>query len=191
MDYTAIVAIIIVLIIIVYVIRKQRTRTQSGGGSVKCAVNINPLDTAPAIKRQIREIQQTDCFLNRELLPNNENIANLKPKRTYVTSDGYTPRIQQELTSCPTCELNFKDIDCEKASSDDKILVESAQPFFLDSPYVIGYYGKNHYFDSRYPRKPIHISFLQDEQKFIKERPQVYPSYVIQSRNYSNLEPSE
>lgn len=189
MDYIAIIAIIIV-VITVLVLKHNRFVKQSGG-AVTCAVNINPLDTAPAINRQIKEIQNTDCFLSRDLLPNNKDIENLLPKQTFILSDTTTPRIQEEFTSCPSCQLNFSDIDCDKISPNAKILVESNQPFFLESPYVIGYYGKNFYFDSRYPREPIHVSFLENESKYVQEHPQVYPSYVIQSRNYSNLEPSE
>ena len=192
MDIVAIIVVILIPLVIWFVLIKSAATKDQSGGAVSCGVNINPVDASPKIKRQICEIRNVNNFLNRGLLPVDEDIENLQKANGALTLPDGSPRVEAECQPCSWMfrELNFEDIDCDDVSSDQKTLVESKQPFFLESPYVIRYYGKNHYFDSRYPRKPIHVSFLEDEDKFVREHPQVYPSYVITSRNYEKLEPS-
>ena len=115
--------------------------------------------------KQYKELDNVDNVLKRQQYPTNQVINNTKP---YDESDSYT--------------VDKKSIDYIpefKASSDLKSLVEAKQPYFLDEALIVTYYGVPHYWDWRYPRQPIPIEFAQDPEKFIKEHPEVYPSYLL------------
>jgi hypothetical protein len=70
-----------------------------------------------------------------------------------------------------------------------KVLVEDHQPFFLNGALIINKEGQKFYWYARYPLKPISIDFASDPDKYVAEHPNIYPSYVISSRNYEDTKP--
>ena len=67
----------------------------------------------------------------------------------------------------------------EPLSQDIKALVEARQPPFLKEALIID--GK-YYYDQRYPQRPVPIEFAKDPERYVREHPDEYPSYVIKSR---------
>ena len=196
MDVKALVALVVLVVLVVYVVRKmkQPVSTQSGGANNAIAVNAPDNGFTAQVQRQICELADPDNFLRREVVPGNPDVARTVGfKHTAFLPNG-DRRDQEELKEGADAlgvVPQFTDCSCAPVSSTDKAQVAGNQPFFLDAPYVISYYGKNFYWDMRYPRKPIPLAFLRDEKKFVKQHPQVYPSYVIASRRLKRVQPFE
>lgn len=131
--------------------------------------------------RQYRELDNVDNVLNRPIREPNEAINNLKAVNTF---DKY-----KYLKHPPAYYLDFTDIKCIPASKDTNAIVEAKQPYFLDEALIIKRDGRNFYYDWRYPKKPIPVEFAKNPEKFIKQNPNVYPSYIIKSRDLSGLKP--
>ena len=192
MDVYALLVLLVLLGIVAYVVRSP---PQTGGADDKQpAVNEPDNGFMAQVQRQICELANPDNFLRREVVSGSPDVA----RTVGYKQSSYLPngdrRDQEELKEGADklgVVPQFTDCDCAPVSSTDKAQVASNQPFFLDSPHVISYYGKNFYWDMRYPRKPIPVEFLRDEKAFVKKHPQVYPSYVIASRRLKKVQPFE
>lgn len=177
MDYFVLLVIISVIVLLVYIF--NRPNNPQDGGFIPLLVNSSTGKFSPQIQRQICEIKNVNHFLGRDVTPGDDEIRHLHPFSPMEPQFPLQPLLEKPLVNCPIAQ--------EKLETDTKTLVEVNQPFFLESPFIIQFYGKHHYFDARYPRKPIHVSFLENPEKFVKENPMVYPSYVIRSRDFSQL----
>lgn len=150
---------------------------QSGGSPSGWSAVTIP-QTSNIYSQQFNELDNVNNVLNRPVVPGNEYINNLQPHDTKEHANlGVLPK-----ESVP-------DIASNPVPEGTKVILESKQPYFLDSALIVNYYGKTHYWDERYPRQPLPIEFAMNPDKFVKEHPSEYPSYVIESRNLSNLEP--
>jgi hypothetical protein len=126
--------------------------------------------------QQYRELDNVDNVLLRPLTTGDNFINNLMP-----TLDDKGQQSLPKLMSPFVTEV----------SKQTKSIIESKQPYFLDDVKIVNYYGVPHYWDWRYPRQPIPIEFAVNPEKYTKEHPGLYPSYIISSRDYSNLKDNE
>uniref|UniRef100_A0A6C0J9A4 Uncharacterized protein n=1 Tax=viral metagenome TaxID=1070528 RepID=A0A6C0J9A4_9ZZZZ len=174
--------IITVLILTVLYIVKDISISQIGGK----AIPISLQSEGPHYIRQYREHENVDNVLNRPLYPANKDTNALQSANTWTNLDG-SNNVNYELIKPVKRYLEFTDIDKALVSPETRALVESKQPYFLDEANIIDCYGKKYYVDWRYPKQPLPIEFAQDSEKYIKEHPSLYPSYIIRSRDSSLL----
>lgn len=184
MDNLINITIAILTILTLYYLFKDTDLIQSGGGLIP--VTLSEGSSSP-YTRQYRELDNVDNVLNRPLQPVDKDTARQHAANTWENVDG-TARTQLEFRKPDKRYLDFNDIDADLVSPDTRALVESRQHYFLDEAKIIDYYGKKFYWDWRYPKEPLPIEFAQDPDKFVRENPNLYPSYVIRSRDYSQLE---
>jgi hypothetical protein len=142
---------------------------QSGGSPSGWSAVTIPQSPASIYSQQFNELDNVNNVLNRPVLPGNKFIAEMSPN-DYDNNIAVLPK------------ESMPDVKREKLSNGTKAIIEAKQPYFLDNALIVNYYGKTHYWDWRYPRQPIPIEFATDPDRFVKENPEEYPSYVIQSR---------
>jgi len=177
-------AIIAILILTVYYLLKDTDIiTQIGGDMLPVTLSEGP----SPYTRQYNELNNVDNVLNRRLYPVDKNTARQHAANTWENVDG-SSRMHMEFIKPDKHYLDFKDIDADLVSPDTRALVESKQHYFLDEAKIIDCYGKKFYWDWRYPKEPLPIEFAHDPEKFVKENPNLYPSYIVRSRNFSQLE---
>lgn len=177
---------ITILFLILYYLLKDMDIVESviqKGGSIPVTLSENGISP---YTRQYREIDNVDNVLNRPLQKVNKYTARLHAANSWNNNDG-TQRAQLELVEPTKRYLNFIDSKPEHVTPDIHTLVESKQPYFLDKANIIDYYGKKFYWDWRYPKEPLPIQFAHNPDKFVKENPNLYPSYIIRSRDLSQL----
>lgn len=169
---------IILVIVAAFLVFKISTMDdEQRGGSLK-QMTIDNRYQDPYYARQYRELDNVDNVLNRPQEPGKKNIENLKP----VHTGGLNAQKQLKME-------DFSDAPKAVISDTTRVLVEGQQPYFLDEALVIDRDGHKYYWDWRYPKEPVSVEFLTNPQKFIQEHPNVYPSYVVKSRNLSDLQP--
>ncbi len=166
--------VLVILITSLFII--GTLNTQSGGSASGWSGITIPL-TNNVYSRQFNELDNVDFVLQRPHVPGNAFIDTMMPVEE-GTNTLYT------LPKKPV-----EDIKPAVVTQDTKVTVETKQPYFLNEALIVSYYGVPHYWDFRYPRQPISVEFAKDPEKFVREHPDEYPSYVIKSRNYSQLEP--
>ena len=152
------------------------SKLQTGGKILEGGKVLRPLSfpsSDSAYLQQYNELNNVDNVLKRKQYEKNDIIDKVQPDKT---DDYYQANIS------PVIDLERKVSDSEKA------IIEGKQPYFLDDIKIVNYYGIPHYWDWRYPKQPIRIQFATNPQKYIKEHPEEYPSYIIKSRDYSNLD---
>ena len=173
----SITGLFIVLFIVTLALTLTANKSQKGGSpSGWSAINI-PQSPSSIYSQQFNELDNVDNVLNRPVVPGNTFINNMQPKDDNYENLGELPKVFDSH------------VKREQVSNATKVLVESNQPYFLDNSLIVNYYGKPHYWDWRYPRQPVPIEFAENPDKFIDEHPEEYPSYLIKSRNYSDLQP--
>jgi hypothetical protein len=147
-------------------------KSQSGGSPAGwSSVTIaNPL-SLNVYSQQINELDNVDNVLKRRQYPGKPVINNLKP-------------IDEGSQQAVLPKDSLPDIKTPVVPVGTKAVLEAKQPYFLDEALIVNYYGKSHYWDWRFPGQPLPIEFAKDPAKFVKENPEVYPSYIIKSRNY-------
>lgn len=162
----------LLILVIVCILATILATRQTGGALPQVSINNRYED--PYYAQQYKELDSVDNFLNRPLHP-----------RDAIT-EALVPVEEGRVTSSPTLigrparkYLDFKDIITEPTSEKVKTYVSDRQPYFFDDPVVVDYYGKKFYWDWRYPRHPISTEFATDPEKFCREHPKEYPSYVI------------
>lgn len=153
------------------------------GGSVP---GIITKATGPHYIRQQRELANVDNVLNRPLYPVDKNIERSHAANVWLDYDGDF-RHHHELLIPEKRYFDFKDINQVSASVDTKVAVEAKQPYFLDEALIVERDGMKFYWDWRYPKKPLPIEFALDQDKFVLEHPNEYPSYIIKSRETKYL----
>lgn len=130
--------------------------------------------------QRINELENTDRVLERKIVTGKQEINNLGVplSKPHVTDVYKRIRPLQKRT------FRFKDIKKATIAKSDPLntLIDDRQPYMFDQPEVVNYYGKNHYWDWRYPKKPISVEFAADPAGYCQKYPQKYPSYVIASR---------
>jgi len=171
MNTTAIILILLVAYL-VYNIQDQH------GGTLK-QMTINKDYQGPYYARQYRELDDVDNVLNRLVYPRDEVTQRLIPHN----------KPEQTPGTGPACSDQYHDIAHLALPDSTIVLVEGQQPYFLDGsgPLVLDRYGKKFYWDARYPKQPISVEFAENPEKYVKDHPNEYPSYVIKSRDYSRL----
>jgi hypothetical protein len=170
---------IILMLLIIYLLYHTYGTDQVGGDLKQ--MTISNLYKDPYYGRQYRELDDVDNVLNRPIHKYNIDIENLTASNIYRHTE-------QQLTTPIVTYLDFKLQPPPKKTSNEVLaIVEHKQPYFLDEALIIDKDGYKFYWDSRYPKQPISIEFAQDPEKYIQTRPNEYPSYVIASRNYSNM----
>ena len=172
---------IILIIIAIYLIRKINSRDQLGGGVKQ--INITNKTNDPYYSRQYRELDNVDNVLLRPIDKSNKDIENLISSNTFTHSD-------QEIRVPIKKYLDFVDTKTRKTPEDTKVIIEHKKPYFLDESLIIDYYGEKYYWDERFPKQPISIDFAKDPIKYVKDHPNEYPSYIVASRNLSDLSPN-
>lgn len=177
-------AIIAILILTVYYLLQDTELVQLGGSALPVTL---PESGQSPYNRQYRELDNVDNVLNRPLHSADKVTAGLHAANTWENVDG-TRRSNLELIKPNKHYLDFNDIDADLVSPDTRALVESKQHYFLDEAKIIDYYGKKFYWDWRYPKEPLPIEFAHNPEKWVRENPNLYPSYIVRSRDYSQLE---
>jgi hypothetical protein len=151
-------------------------KSQSGGSPAGwSSVTIANPSNLSVYSQQINELDNVDNVLKRRQYPGKPVINNLKP-------------IDEGSMHTVLPKESLPDIKTPVVPVGTKAVLEAKQPYFLDEALIVTYYGKPHYWDWRFPGQPLPIEFAKDPAKFVKENPEIYPSYIIKSRNYgSNL----
>lgn len=180
MNQTNLVLLILSIGVIWYIFNYDLGLSEQFGGSLPIVKK-----SKPHYLRHYRELDNVNNVLNRPILPADTVTNELQ---AYNLWDG---RSQLEYIEPVEKELIFNDYGQDVVSNDVKTLVEAKQHYFLDQADIIDYYGKKYYWDWRYPREPLPIEFAENAEKWVKENPNLYPSYVISSRNYSKLKPND
>lgn len=175
MNTTGIILVIVALFLVFKISTMDHEQT---GGDLK-QMTIDNRYQDPYYARQYRELDDVDNVLNRPQEPGKPHIENLKPVHTVGL--GSQKKIQNNDTANPKTVI----------SDTTRVLVEGQQPYFLDEALIIDRDGYKYYWDWRYPKEPVSIDFLKDPDTFIKKHPNVYPSYVIRSRNLTGLQPHD
>ena len=148
-------------------------KLQSGGSpSGWSPVTENTIHNLNVYSQQINELDHVDNVLNRKQFPPNPVINKLLPVDETPINIGVLPK------------QSIEDVKTPVVSIGTKAVLEAKQPYFLDEALIVTYYGIPHYWDWRFPRQPLPLEFAKDPAKFVKENPEVYPSYIIKSRNY-------
>jgi len=183
--------IILVFIAAFLIYKIQTDQTDQFGGALT-QMTIDNRYQDPYYARQYRELDDVDNVLNRPQEPGKEVIQSLAPVNAGPdVDDDDKPITQLRLLPPVQRYLDFNDdIQKTEVSEQTKVLVEGQQPYFLDEALIIDHYGEKYYWDWRYPKQPIAIQFIQDPEGYVRDHPNEYPSYVIKSRDYSNLGPS-
>jgi len=168
---------VIGLLIVLFLVSLLFKFNFQSGGANKGAHIEKPLafpSSDSSYLQQYYELHNVDNVLKRKQYLANEVINNVTP------NDGIL-----------NYHLNVLPLKTEGPiiTKDSVSLIESKQPYFLDDPLIVKYYGVDHYWDWRFPRQPIRVEFAKDPSKYIKDHPDEYPSYIIKSRNYKNLQP--
>jgi hypothetical protein len=140
------------------------------------------------------ELHNVDNVLNRPVGEKNEDIDGTVPVLEETpdqqqSAPGLVVRQAQEIQEFPKYYLDFKDIYRRPLDKDTETMVESVQPYFLGKAEILDLYGQYYYRDWRYPLQPIRLEFALDPQKFVREHPVEYPSYVIRSRDLRDTQP--
>lgn len=178
---------IILVLVIAYILNYIREHgmpsmpgLQLGGALPQMTIRNKYKD--PYYARQYRELEDVDNVLNRPLLPGSTVIQKLEGCRPDTHNE-------QELVEPAKTYFDFAATDrpARKTKDDTRVLVEARQPYFLDDALIIDKDGEKFYWDTRYPKQPISIEFAKDPMKYIQDRPNEYPSYVVASRNYGDL----
>jgi hypothetical protein len=177
---------IILVLVAAFCIYKIQTGDQTGGDLQQMTIDNRYQD--PYYAQQYRELDDVDNVLNRSQEPGNKVIQDLVAWN--VHDDGLGGGKEQELREPIKKYLDFMDIKTLETSEETKVLVESKQPYFLDEAMIIDSYGHKFYWDWRYPKQPISIDFATDPDAFVRSHPNEYPSYIIKSRDYSELRPN-
>ena len=145
---------------------------QLGGGLPQVTIENRYED--PYYLQQYRELDSVDNVLNRPLKPRDKETEAL------VAVEEGAVRSRPALLREPVKKyLEFRDIVREPTSERVKTYVSDRQPYFFDDPQIVDYYGKKFYWDWRYPRHPISVEFATDPERFCREHPKEYPSYII------------
>lgn len=175
--------LVLIAVFLIYKIHTDPIIGQSGGAQTKVEAY---LQQDPYYARQYRELDNVDNVLNRPQEPGKEVTQNL------VASNVYTHQ-QAELCEPVKTYIDFSDMDIVKKETPEetRILVENRQPYFLDEALIIDNYGEQFYWDWRYPKQPISVKFVTDPEGYVRDHPNVYPSYIIKSRNLKNLKPND
>lgn len=174
---------IILVLVIAYILYHVSAHGMPQIGGALPQMTIRNRYQDPYYARQYRELEDVDNVLNRPLLPVNPVTEKLEGQHEIGVHN------EQELREPVKTYFDFAATDRPKRSTgeDTKVLVEVRQPYFLDEALIIDRDGEKYYWDTRYPKQPISINFAKDPVKYIKDRPNEYPSYVIASRNYGDL----
>lgn len=181
MNASGIILVLVIAYILYYILEHgMPPGLQLGGALPQMTIRNRYQD--PYYARQYRELEDVDNVLNRPLYPADPVIQKLEGRRESMHNE-------QELRTPVKTYFDFAATErpTKNTKEDTKVLVEARQPYFLDDALIIDRDGEKYYWDTRYPRRPISIDFAKDPMKYIKERPNEYPSYVIASRNYGDL----
>jgi hypothetical protein len=174
---------IILVFIAAFLIYKIHTDDGQTGGALQ-QMTIQNRHQDPYYARQYRELDDVDNVLNRPQEPGKPAIQSLVAKNVHDTTE-------LELRPSIRKYLDFMDIMTENTPREMKVLVESRQPYFLDEALIIERDGYKFYWDWRYPKQPISLDFIKDPEAYVKSHPNVYPSYIIKSRDYKGLGPNK
>ena len=177
MNHINLVLLILTIGILCYIFNNNMGFTGQTGGALPITIK----ESGPHYLRHYRELDNVNNVLNRPLAPADKATSQLH------ASNIWEDRSQLEYIKPVEKYLKFEDYAEEPVAEDTKTLVEAKQHYFLDEAKIIDYYGKKYYWDWRYPREPLPVEFAKDADKWVKEHPNLYPSYVISSRNYSQL----
>jgi hypothetical protein len=164
---------LVLLIASLFIVMTLHSQT---GGSPSGWSAVTIPQTSNIYSQQFNELDNVDNVLKRPLFPANKFINALTPVEEGPENAAKLPK-----ESMPA-------IVREPVADGTKVMVETKQPYFLDNALIVNYYGKTHYWDWRYPRQPLPVEFATDPEQFVRDHPEVYPSYVIKSRNYADLQ---
>jgi hypothetical protein len=176
--------IILVLIAAFLIYQIHVSGQQQTGGALK-QMTVENRHQDPYYARQYRELDDVDNVLNRPQELGKKHIQDLVARNLHMGSEMPLQELQQQ-------RMNFSDTDVPKIATTEsaKVLVENQQPYFLDEALILDREGRKYYWDWRYPKQPISVDFVKDPDNYVKTRPNEYPSYVIRSRDYSDLGPN-
>ena len=155
----------------------------SGGGTV----------SKVPYTRQYNELDDVDHVLSRPIEPGNKITDSLVAYNTGLPFASGEIMPLEAASSLVVLDNHAKAPGPTPASpipipsQDIKVLVEARQPSFLKEALIID--GK-YYHDQRYPQRPVSVEFAKDPERFVREHPDEYPSYVIKSRMWTPLKGS-
>jgi hypothetical protein len=164
----------IFLMVFIFAIVYYISSMPSQRGGVDTELNLTPNQSI--YTQQYNELHDVNNVLKREVQPADETTNNLVG---YNLSDSTPTELQapnkkgQRFYTHPVAK---------PITSELRHRVKERQPYFLRKPYIKTYYGKTYYPDARYPLFLVDTAFAEDPEKFLREHPMEYPSYVIASR---------
>lgn len=171
-----------IIAVMLYKIHTEDT-AQTGAGELKQVTIANKYQE-PYFSQHYRELDSVDNVLNRPLQQPDRSIKRVRGHFADTTNE-------YVLRKPPKYHFKFSETDVvtEDTPEDVKVMVEEHQPYFLDGARIIDKDGEKFYVDARYPEQPISVEFAVNPEKYVREHPSVYPSYVIASQNLCNLQP--
>jgi hypothetical protein len=131
--------------------------------------------------RQYKELDDVDHVLTRPLVPGKKDINELIAYNAQVrtVNNGIMPSEASSslvLASPAAPAIPAAAVDpILPVDKDTRALIEARQPAFLREALIIN--GK-YYYDRQYPQRPVSIDFARDPEKYVREHPDEYPSYV-------------
>jgi hypothetical protein len=140
--------------------------------------------------RQFDELKNTDNVLYRETEEPPEDINDLQ----LFPSGKSTNSEPLEMKTPKRVKFNFKDMQFHDEQTENKEMIKRIQPYFMSQPEIIYRAdGSNYYWDWQFPKQAVSTEFAKDPERFVREHPLEYPSYVIRSRmpNKCNPVPQE
>ena len=163
----------LLIIVIVAIVASVLQRAGQSGGALS-QVTIGNSYEDPYYLQQYKELDSVDNVLNRPLQPRDPVTEALVP-----VEEGVVRSLPTLLREPVKKYLDFRDIVRKPTSERVKTYVSDRQPYFFEDPEIVDYYGKKFYWDWRYPRHPVSVLFATDPERFCREHPNEYPSYII------------
>lgn len=185
------------IVIVVILLRNYIPEPQKGGAPL-----VRDATETTYYARQFDELKDVDNVLYRETEEPPEDINNLELFHSKQTNSE-----PLELKSPKRVKFNFKDMKYHDEQVENKEMIKRIQPYFMSQPEIIHRAdGSNYYWDWQFSKQAVSTDFAKDPERFVREHPLEYPSYVIRSRipnkcspvpqeqtdgwNYDNYEPA-
>jgi hypothetical protein len=185
---------VILVIVVIFLLYMITTSDQSGAGPSP-SQSPGPVSAAaagPHYARQYRELEDVNTVLYRQQEPGVPAISALQAWNTNTETQlrlglGLGLGAGSDVDELRSFVRPYETAPTQPTPDSTRVVVESKQPYFLDEALIIERDGEKYYWDWRYPRQPILIQFATDPEGYMRDHPNEYPSYVIESRDHSGL----
>ena len=167
---------VLALVVTIYLL-SALSKNQSGGALPGMAP---PKPGEPYYGRQYRELDDVNAVLRRPVEKGKDNINTLQ---SYNENHEDNLHLKERVSTY----LDFYDTQTKEVSKEELMAIVDKQPFIFDKAQIVYQSGQPFYYDARYPNSPIPVQFAIDPESFIRDHPNVYPSYVIRKGDLRSL----